>query len=312
MTGTLLVTGATGFIGRHLVPTALRAGWRVRAAARNPAVIAGQQTVAMPDLSRGEIDWAPLLEGVTHVVHLAGLAHMKTRIPEPVYDAVNAGAVASLAAAAKAARVRRLVLVSSIRAQIGPVWDRIVRETDEPAPTDPYGRSKLAGERAMLSVLSDAGTESVILRPVLVYGPGVKGNMAMLLKLARLPVPLPLAGLSNRRSIVSVANVCSAILHASVSPAVAGRVFLVADAEAVSVPQIITAMRSGLGRPPGLLRVPLSPVEGLLKVVGRAEVWARLAGDLVADTSRLTATGWVPPEDTATALSAMTRRNAAA
>jgi UDP-glucose 4-epimerase len=203
-----------------------------------------------------------------------------------------------------------MVFVSSIRAQVGPYSDHVLQESDEPRPTDAYGRSKLAGEQAMMAALAGGPTEGVILRPVLVYGPGVKGNMATLFRLARLPMPLPLASLSNRRSIVSIANLCSAVSHVLLAPEAAGHTFLVADAEPMSVPQIIAALRKGLGRPPGLLSVPLAPFAALLKLAGRGDVWSRVAGDLVVDTAALTSTGWRPAEDTASALAAAIKADA--
>ena len=302
MTGTLLVTGVSGFIGRQLVPAAAAVGWTVLAASRSAEPVPGSHPVALPDLAQRDIDWAPLLEGVTHVVHLAGLAHMTTRIPEATYTAINAQAAGSLAAAARRAGVHRMVLVSSIRAQSGPVSARVITESDQAYPTDAYGRSKLAGERAVMSALAGSTTDGVVLRPVLVYGPGVKGNMATLFKLARLPLPLPLGSLPGRRSIISIGNLCSAILHVLQSPTAAGGTFLAADPAPVSVPEILTALRRGLGRRPGLFPVPLEPAAVLSRLIGREAVWERVAGSLIADTSRLAATGWTAPEETATAL----------
>jgi nucleoside-diphosphate-sugar epimerase len=311
--GTVLVTGATGFVGRGLVPRLAAAGWTVRAAARAPQRIAagaGIEPVAAPELSAAAADWRPLVTGVTHIVHLAGLAHMSASIPESTYMAVNAEATAALASAARKARVRRIVLVSSIRAQVGPFADRVVCEKDPQQPTDAYGRSKLAAERNLALELAGGGTEGVVLRPVLVYGPGVKGNMATLFRTARLGLPLPLGSLNNRRSLVSLGNLSSAISHALLAPQAAGGTFLVADAEPIGVAGIIAALRAGLGRPAGLVSIPLSPLASALRLVGRTEMWSRIAGDLVADSGALHATGWSPPELTAAALAEAIRADA--
>jgi UDP-glucose 4-epimerase len=299
MPGTVLVTGATGFIGRDAVRRLAGDGWRVRAAARGvPEGLAGPgiEICTLPDLK--QIHWRPLLSGVTHVVHLAGIAHSEAEIPEEIYMQVNAHSVRRLAEAARSAGVKRVVLMSSIRAQSGPVADHVVREKDEPKPTDAYGRSKLAAEHALRDVLAGSATEWTALRPVLVYGPGVKGNMRKLIELARTPWPLPLASLASKRSIVGVANISNAIAHALLEPKCAGGVFLVADAEPVSVAEIVASLRQAMGRPAGLLPFPAAVMAAGLAIAGRSAAWQRLNGELVADTSALRATGWQPVETT--------------
>jgi len=141
--GTVLVTGASGFIGRALVAALARERYAVRAAARNPEAVpaaAGVTRVALPDLAR-PVDWAGLLTGATHVVHLAGLAHSPGVLPDDVYRRINALAAGELAEAAARAKVGRFVFVSSVRAQAGLSADHNITETDAPAPTDAYGRS---------------------------------------------------------------------------------------------------------------------------------------------------------------------------
>ncbi|MGQ0674100.1 MAG: NAD-dependent epimerase/dehydratase family protein [Hyphomicrobium sp.] len=303
MKGTVLVTGASGFIGRDLIRRLAGDGWRVRAAARGVAEgLSGRgiEACMLPDLKK--IVWRPLLSGVTHVVHLAGIAHSEAAISEETYMEVNAHSVRRLAEAARSAGVKRIVLMSSIRAQTGPTSDRIVTESDTPEPTDAYGRSKLAAERALAEVLAGSGTEWTALRPVLVYGAGVKGNMKRLIELARTPWPLPFANFDNRRSIVSVANVSGAVAHALVEPRCAGGVFLVADEQPVSVADIVRSLRQGEGRAPRLLPIPKAPLGAALRLAGKSAAWKRLTGDLVADTSSLRATGWTPAPSTYAAL----------
>jgi UDP-glucose 4-epimerase len=232
---------------------------------------------------------------------------MMAEVPESTFTAINATATARLAVASRIAGVKRMVLVSSIRAAIGAVATRVIKESDEPAPDDAYGRSKLAAEIEMRKVLEGGTTEGVVLRPVLVYGPNVRGNMAAMNKLARLPVPLPLGGLRNRRSVVSLGNLSSAIQHALTSPNVAGGTYLVSDGPPVSVAQMIEWLRQGLGRGPGLVSIPLGGLRMVLRASGRSGMWDRIAGDLVADISALKATGWLPPETTAQALAAAIR-----
>ena len=206
----ILLTGASGFVGRHLLRDLLARGYRVRTVGRTtPPAGPDVEHVTIGDLGT-PIDWRPLLDGVDHVVHSAGLAHADGDIAEERYQAVNTQATLALARAAQAAGVRRFVFLSSIRAQSGPVSDRPLSESDTPAPTDAYGRSKLAAEQG----LAGLDLDWVALRPVLVYGPGVKANMAALVKLARLPLPLPLGGLSAKRSLLAIENLSEAIAFA--------------------------------------------------------------------------------------------------
>ena len=193
MKGTVLVTGASGFIGKALIGTLAGDGFAVRAAARDPGSIAanaGTERVALPDLAR-PVDWSPLLDGVTHVVHLAGLAHSPGVLADDIYTRINALSVGELAQQAARAKVERLVLISSVRAQAGLSADYAITETDRPEPTDAYGRSKLEAEK----LVAASGVNFTVLRPAVVYGPGVKGNIASLATLARTPMPLPFAGL---------------------------------------------------------------------------------------------------------------------
>ena len=261
----------------------------------------------MPDLKSNGIDWAELVEGCDYVVHLAGIAHSSKTIPDAEYHAVNCEAVRSLADAAQRAGVRRFLYMSSVRAQTGPNADGVIDEQSEPRPTDAYGWAKLAGEVALSDVLEDSQTDWTTLRPVLVYGPGVKGNMAALLKLARLPVPLPLSSLKGRRSILSVDNLASAVVHCLKSEAASRCVFLVADIAPMRVGEIVTAMRKGLKRSPGVFAIPSAPLKFAAKLSGKGEAWDRLDGDLVVSTEALRNSGWKPVVGTLKALAEMAR-----
>ncbi|MBU1212755.1 MAG: NAD-dependent epimerase/dehydratase family protein [Alphaproteobacteria bacterium] len=309
--GRVLVTGASGFIGRCLVPALAEAGCAVRAAARDPETIDSKhgrvEAVLMPDLRSGGVDWAGLVQGCEFVVHLAAIAHASSAIADADYQAVNCEAVGALAQAARTAGVKRVVYISSVRAQTGPVADGVIDEATPPRPSDAYGRAKLAGERAVAEALSGAATDWATLRPVLVYGPGVKGNMATLLKLARLPVPLPLQSLTGRRSILSVDNLASAILHCLTSAEVSRRVFLVADMAPMRVSEIVAAMRKGLKRPPRLFALPHRPLALAARLAGMGDAWARLDGDLVVSTEALRECGWQPVVGTSKALADLAR-----
>jgi nucleoside-diphosphate-sugar epimerase len=298
MPGRVLVTGASGFIGRDLVTRLAASGWHVLAAARSPREVAtghGVEPVRLPDLA-ADIDWSRLLDGTTHVVHLAGIAHATHTIPEAVYQAVNANAVHSLALAARAAGVSRVVMVSSIRAQCGAFAEGIVTEQRPASPEDAYGRAKLDGERFLAGALDAGGTDWCVLRPVLVYGRGVKGNMGALLRLAHSPWPLPVGSLGARRSLLGLVNLHAGVEHALVSPGAARGTFLLADPGPLTVPQIVVAMRDGLGRGRRILTAPLAPVRIAATLAGRRAAWQRVSGDLVVSTAAVEASGWRPVE----------------
>jgi nucleoside-diphosphate-sugar epimerase len=298
----ILVTGASGFIGRALVAELSAQSHRVRAAMRQPADIFAREVevVAVSDLAR-PIEWRPLLRDMDAVVHLAGIAHSGPGLAEELYDRVNRAATAALAGAAAAAGIRQLVFVSSIRAQVGPSFPQAVTEVQPPQPTDAYGRSKLAAEVAIRS----SPVPFTILRPALIYGAGVRGNLAALMGLARKPWPLPFGALTNRRSMLARENLIAAIHLALGSPATAGETYVVADPTPLTVAEIIAALRAGLGRHPGLLPVPRALFNLPLRALGRGELWERLGGPLVVDPGKLLAAGWRPTVETRAGLAAM-------
>jgi UDP-glucose 4-epimerase len=298
----VLVTGASGFVGRALVNDLAAQGHRVRAAMRQPADIFARQVevVAVSDLAR-TIEWRPLLRDMEAVVHLAGIAHAGPGIAEDVYDRVNRAATAGLAAAAAGTGIRRLVFVSSIRAQAGAASDQVLTETDPPRPTDAYGRSKLAAETAVRA----SNVPFTILRPVLIYGPGVKGNLASLLELARSRWPLPFGALTNRRSLLARENLVGAIHLVIGNPATADKTYVVADPGALTMAEIVAALRAGQGRRPGLIPIPAAFIAAPLRASGRAHLWERLGRDLVVDPAALLAAGWHPQTETRAGLAAV-------
>ena len=299
----ILVTGASGFLGHPLVNSLAHAGYVTRAAVRRAPehpFPPGVEVVLHPDLA-DPIDWAPIVAGVDAVIHLAGIAHAEKSIPDFRYDRINRAATAELAGAAKRSGVRRFVYISSIRAQSGPTAARALKETDDPTPTDAYGRSKLAAEAAVRAT----GAPFVILRPALVFGPGVKGNMRALLRLANLPFPLPFGALANRRSLLSLDNFIGAVSFVLTSPAATDEIFVVADPRPSTIAEIVSALRRGLGRDAGMLSIPPALLRVALTSAGLSSTWQRLGGPLVADPSKLIAAGWSPATDTTVALSAM-------
>lgn len=289
----VLVTGATGFVGRALVPALISAGHRVRAAVRDPSRVASGAEVSRIATLAEPVPWDHVVDGIEVVVHLAGLAHATRDIPDDVYDRINRLRSEELAHAARRAGVRRFVYVSSIRAQTGPIAARSLSELDEPRPSDAYGRSKLAAEAAIRA----SGIAHTILRPVLIYGRGVKGNLAALAKVAALPLPLPFAGFRNRRSLLSLDRMVTAITHTMSATGGDDATFVVADSRPISVAEIVAAFRVGHGRDPMLFEAPRLASSALQRIIGEPR-WERLAGELVVDPTRLIATGWQPVVDT--------------
>ncbi|HUZ33612.1 MAG TPA: NAD-dependent epimerase/dehydratase family protein [Xanthobacteraceae bacterium] len=301
VTTRLMVTGATGFVGRAVV-AAFAHDHIVRAAVRQAPQLPFADDVEIvqhPDLSQS-FDWTPLLDGVDHVVHLAGIAH--TGGDPASYDRVNHEATAELAAAAARAGVRRLVFVSSLRAQSGPAAERVLTENDEAKPTNAYGRSKFAAEAAVKA----AGVPFTILRPVLLYGPGVKGNFAVLMRAARSPWPLPVKDFTNRRSLLGTDNFISALRFVLATPATAGETYIVADPGIPPrLPDVIATLRQAQGRRSLLVSMPIHYVESALRLIGRDALWQRIGGDLRADPGKLIAAGWQPAHDSNSGLAAL-------
>jgi nucleoside-diphosphate-sugar epimerase len=299
----VLVTGASGFVGRPLCEALAAAGHQVRAAVRDRRaadVPAGVEVVRLPDLA-GQADWGPLVAGCDAVVHLAAIAHAQREVTDAEFDRVNHQATAALVRAAAVAKVSHFIFISSIGAQSGPTSDHPLSESDVPAPTKSYGRAKLAAEVATRA----SGVPWTILRPMLVYGPRPKGNIARLLWLANLPVPLPFASLDKPRSLCALDNLISAIRFALEDKRAENEIFIVADAETVTVAEIIAALRVAAGRSPALIPMPPALMALAFSLIGRREQWHQLAGSLVAKPEKLMAAGWQPVVSAKAALAAV-------
>lgn len=302
---TVLVTGATGFIGRIVTQALVQAGYRVRAASRTGGPVAGAaESVRLPEPPYHAGQWGGVLVGAAHIVHCAGIAHTRLPLAYADYRVANAELPGALAKAAAQAVPGRFVFISSIRAMSGPGSPIVLDETVAPAPTDDYGRSKLEGER-LVEAAYGADDRCLILRPTLVYGPGVKGNLAALARLARLPLPLPLGGLTAKRSLLDVASLAEAILHLLTAPAGVAGTYLVCDREPVSTAEIVAALQSELARGPRLFAIPDRALAVLMALARRRNA---LTFPLVADPARLTATGWAPADDTLARLRAYARQ----
>jgi UDP-glucose 4-epimerase len=294
----LALTGSTGFIGQHLLRELPKSGYRLRVLLRRPTSLpTNMASAVIGDIARPQ-NMAAALQDVDAVIHSAGLAQAMSGVPEDDYRVINTEATINLARAARRAGAKRFIFLSSIRAQCGPAADGVITEDVEPSPTDVYGRSKLAAERG----LAELDIDWASLRAALVYGPGVTGNMAQLMRLARSPFPLPLAGLRARRSLLAVENLLAAIETLLKTPKPLRRPFIVADPQALTVGEMIAAMRRGLGRRPHVFWLPSALLALSSRAAGRADMYERLSGSLVVDPAALAGIGWTPPLGSETGL----------
>ncbi len=290
----ILVTGATGFVGAALCRELLARGHTVRAAARRPSPLShsrpGLRDVPLPDIA-GDVDFGPLLDGMDAVVHLAGLAHRAAGAQE--LRRVNVDATLRLAAAA-AGRARRFVFVSSVKVHGEDSGDGAYAESDPTRPQDAYGRSKLEAERALTDMAARSGMELVLIRPPLVYGPAVKANFLRLLQRVDTGLPLPFAGVRNRRSLIGLDNLVDAIARCVEHPEARGPL-LVADDESVSTPELLARTARALERPARLVRAPMWLLRSAAAIAGRRDEIRRLTASLVVDSSRARRLlGWRP------------------
>jgi UDP-glucose 4-epimerase len=303
----VLVTGASGFVGRALTQSLSRAGFHVRAAARDRSKILAAEfveAVEMPDLSR-PVHWRPLLADVDAVVHLAGIAHVSAKVPDAVYDRINRVATKELALQCSLMpNIRRLVFVSSIRAQTGPSAGHVLTEEDVPQPVDAYGHSKLAAE----AFVRGYGVPYTILRPVVIYGRGARANVAQLVRLARSPLPLPFGAFRKKRSLLALDNMLSAIQFVLERPATASQTYIVADPLPLSLAEMITVLREARSRSPNLVSIPESWVGATMRGIGNAGAWERVGNSLMVDITKLRDAGWAPATDTRNALARLARK----
>jgi nucleoside-diphosphate-sugar epimerase len=283
----VLVTGASGFVGRVLCDTLLEAGYAVRAAVRSfdrprhPQLI---ETIAVGDVV--DADWKDALQGVDFIVHAAARVH----IDDPRSDAnlhlqTNAYATRRLAGAAVEAGVGKFVYLSSVKVN-GDGADGPYRANDEPRPQDAYAESKLLGEQYAFQAGATGGMDVAVVRSPLVYGPGVRANFLRLMQWVYRGRPLPLGSVDNRRSLVSVWNLCDLLARVLASPRAAGNTWMVSDGEDLSTPELVRRIGKCMSRRVHLLRVPVPLLQVGGALIGRTKEISRLCGSLVVDMSR--------------------------
>jgi nucleoside-diphosphate-sugar epimerase len=292
----VVVTGANGFAGRAIARTLIRTGIPVRLVLRRPEALPDDlktvTAVKITDLD-GQTDWAAALDGASAVVHAAGMAHQPRDVSEAALFKVNADAVGHLAREAEAHGLERAVLISSVRAVCGNWSDTVIEETTLAAPTDAYGRSKLAGDEAFLA----SGLAGFVLRPPLIVGAQAQANFGKLLRLARSRAPLPFGSVKAPRSIVGVdtiADACQFLLSAPLTERVLTT--LIAEASTEGLAGMIRLLRRAQERSAGLIAVPAGLLVPMIAAALGRSAADSLFRPLALRPTRLAAMGWCPPQ----------------
>lgn len=297
----ILLTGASGFVGSAIAAALLKQSQQLICPSRRQLQSdqAALHYVQQQDWGR-QADWSAHLQRVSAVIHCAARVHvMHDTAADPLaeFRAVNLDGSLNLARQAAAAGVRQFIFLSSVKVngEATPVG-RPFRETDPPKAADPYGISKLEAEQALLQLGRDSGMAVTIIRPPLIYGPGVKANFASMLHWVERGIPLPLGAIDNRRSLVYLGNLVSLVLHCLNHPAAAQQIFLVSDGADVSTSELLRAAAAAMHKPARLLPVPASWLRTAAGLLGKSAISDRLCGNLQVDISKARELlGWQPP-----------------
>lgn len=306
MTGTVLVTGANGFVGQALCRHLNKQGWRVLAGLR-PGRAGPENCEPRPAPDLGpDADWGPALDGASHVVHAAARVHRmgeSGELAEKAHQRANYQGTLTLAEQAAAAGVKRFVFLSTVKVmgEHNP-QGRPFSDADTPAPEDAYARAKRAAELGLLTL---PGLDCAILRPPLVYGPGAGANLESLMRLILKGIPLPFGLVANRRSLIGRSNLAAGVECLLNHPGATGKAFLIKDLN-VSTAELILLLAKALGRPARLWPVPVPWLKLGAALTGKQDLAQRILGSLEIDDSGLRHDlGWQPPADPHQDLKAM-------
>jgi nucleoside-diphosphate-sugar epimerase len=297
--GSVFLTGSTGFVGGFLLGHLNSLGYEVVAAVRSSKFTLGStQRVLIRDLQT-EDKLSDVLNAHSVVIHAAALTSTAVAREHELeeYRRVNVEGTLNLAQQAASAGVKRFIYVSTVKVN-GEVTNqgKCFKESDVPAPEDSYGISKLEAETVLLELASLSGMEVVIIRPPLVYGPGVKGNFASMIKLVQTGFPLPLGAVNNKRSLVGIDNLVDLIIRCIDHPAAANQVFFVGDGEDLSTTELLRAVGKAMGKPARLIPVPAGLLQFGATLLGKKAMAQRLLGSLQVDISKTCELlDWKPP-----------------
>lgn len=306
----ILVTGASGFLGRNLIGRLLADGHAVAGSIRRPSsLLSSTVRTHVVDVENPQDSWAQALASVDTVVHCAARVHVmsdKSTDPLAAFRQANVEATLRLARESAAAGVRRFIFISSIKVNGEKTLPGAPYTADDiPQPTDPYGISKMEAEAGLLALAETVDMDVVIIRPVLVYGPGVKANFLSLMKWLAKGVPLPLGAIHNRRSLVALDNLCDLISTCVDHCAASNQVFLVSDGDDLSSTELLRRMAQALNARARLLPIPTWVLKSGAILIGKPELSQRLCGSLQVDiTKTRTLLGWTPPVSVNAALAA--------
>lgn len=295
---TICITGANGFVGRALCDSLVAQGREFRPVVRTSCErIGGTIPLTVGDIG-AHTDWSSVVDGAAEVVHLASRVHVMKESGDDVasaYREANTQGTLRLARQAAAAGVRRFVFVSSVKVN-GEERDEPYSENDQPAPIGPYATSKWDAERGLSEIADRSGMEVVVIRPPLVYGPGVKANFLRMMRWLHRGMPLPFGAVRNKRSLVSIANLVDFIVTCVDHSAAANQTFLVSDGVDLSTSELLVHLANALEVKARLIDVPVSVLSLGATILGQGELLRRLCGSLRVDSMKANRLlRWSPP-----------------
>ncbi|ARB90800.1 NAD-dependent epimerase/dehydratase family protein [Legionella longbeachae] len=295
----ILITGATGFVGKKLVPALIQLGHEVRCALSKKVDWLEAEQVIMQRLEF-ETDWSEALAGIDVVIHLAARVHImkeKTKSALDEYYKINTIATKTLAEQAAKHRVKRFIFLSSIKVNGELTVDgESFSEETKAAPEDPYGQSKLYAEQYLNEISQNTPMQVVIVRPPLIYGPGVKANFLKMLQLVKKRIPLPFASIQNKRHFIYIENLVSALCVVVTHPAAVNQTYLVADEDSFSVPNLMRLIAKEMNTRVWLIPFPVSLMRYIFQFLGMGNLNTRLFSSLEINSNKIKSQlGWTPP-----------------